>query len=279
MPRQDSAVTIHMFIRPGTPPGAAAPVVMQLAELFEFGVIGPGSKVWVNTEIPGALWVLSDRSSFVRIVDVPAAGWVRIAGSSRGPEQLRGSAAGGRFTPTVGERTVVWGTEALIKTPGFIFSTSDLPIPAQPHDTVTLVLRNSDSEKMRCFHSGKPQPMDDFEITHRSMRVIDLKLGGFMRKSPLSEPLDYDVHHAAVRGMDLLAATEGPAMHRVIRENLESFTTVIDADGFNKIRTMQQRVGQITEEYSDPVIQRIESLDAIGPFRGYGDEDATVAAV
>ena len=68
-------------------------------------------------------------------------------------------------------------------------------------------------------------------------------------------------------------------MHRVIRENLESFTTVIDADGFNKIRTMQQRVGQITEEYSDPVIQRIESLDAIGPFRGYGDEDATVAAV
>lgn len=252
----DDGVTLHMFIRPGTPNGAAGAVVSQLAELFEFGLIGPGSAVWANLELPNALWVLSDRSSFLRIVDVPTAGWVRLTTNSAS-----------------------WGNVAMgiTKTPGFVFSTNDMPIPAQEHDTVTVAFRNTDATRMRGFYGGNTHEMEDFEITYRAVRAVDFKIGGFQQKAPPQPPNDFDRHHAAIRGLDLMAATTGPAVHRVIRENLDAFTTTVDVEEFDRIRVVQQRMAQIAEGISDPIVHRIAGLDGIGPYRGYLDDDAAAA--
>lgn len=244
---------MHLYIRPGTPPGASEAVVTQLAELYEFGLIGPGSEVWVNVEIPGVLWLLSDRSRYVRIADVPTAGWARLSG-----------------------KTVSWGNTKpnITKTPGFIFSTSDMPMPAQRLDEVTVALRNTDASRMRAVHSGTTHEMEDFEIVHRSVCVVDLKLGGFMRKAPLAAPSDFDIHYASVRGLDLMAATTGLKTHRVIRDNLDAFTTTIDIDKFDKIHATHQRMGQVSEGITEPVMERINALEEMGSFQGYDEEDA-----
>ena len=227
---------------------------MQLAELFEFGVIGPNSRVWCNVELPNALWILSDRSSFLRIVDVPTAGWVRLSSS-----------------------TASWGNVAagITKTPGFVFNAADMPIPVQEHDTVTVAFRNTDTSKMRALFGGASHEVEDFEITHRGMRAVDFKIGGFQHKAPLATPTDFDSHYAAIRGLDLMAATNGPAVHRVIRENLDAFTTAIDVTEFDRIRSVQQRMAQIAEGIADPVIHRIAGLEDLGPYRGYGEELAS----
>lgn len=254
MTSHDGAVTLHMFIRPGTPASAGMPLLSQIAEMYEFGVLGPGSRVWCNLDIPNALWVLSDISTFLRIVDVPTAGWVRLSSNAAS-----------------------WGSVAsnIARTPGYSFSTAHMPIEVQPHDTVTVAFRNTDTARMRAMFSQVTHHMDDFEITHKSLRVIDFKTGGFERKQPLGKPSEFDIHYAAVRGLDLLAATTGPAMHKVLRENLESFTAQIDVAEFDRIRSVQQRMAQIAEGVTDPIVQRIAKLEAVGPFQVYTDEDAS----
>lgn len=49
---QASGITVHAFIRPGTPASAGPVLVTQIVDLYEFGVIGPGSEVWANLDVP-----------------------------------------------------------------------------------------------------------------------------------------------------------------------------------------------------------------------------------
>lgn len=252
MTNVDSGVTVHAFIRPGTPTSAGPAVVTQIVDLYEFGVIGPGSRVWCNLDVPNALWVLSDTSMYLTFVDVPVAGWVRLTTNS-----------------------AVWGRVALdtSRAPSRGFSVRDMPMPVQPHDTVAVAFRNTDTAKMRAQFLGANHPMHDFEISHGMMRAIDLKSNGTARKTPPNPPVQFAANHAGVRGLDLMAATTGPNMHRVIRENLEAFTTVIEVSEFGRIKAAQQRISQIAEVITDPIVQRIAALRDIGPFSGFDEYD------
>jgi hypothetical protein len=62
-------------------------------------------------------------------------------------------------------------------------------------------------------------------------------------------------------------------MHKVIRENLDAFTSVVNTAEFGRIKAAQQRISQIAEVITDPIVQRISSLREIGPFVGYDDAD------
>lgn len=252
MSSETAGVTVHAFIRPGTPASAGPAIVTQIVDLYEFGVIGPGSRVWCNLDIPNALWVLSDTSTFLRFVDVPTAGWVRLTQDS-----------------------VVWGRVAAdtTRSPRHGFSVTDMPLPIQTHDTVTVALRNTDTARMRAQFGGTHHVMHDYEVTHGVMRAIDLKSGGRVSKMPPSKPGQFAFNHAGVRGLDLMAATTGPHMHKVIRENLDVFTSVVNAAEFGRIKAAQQRISQIAEVITDPIVQRTSSLRDIGPFTSYDDGD------
>lgn len=254
MSDETNGVTVYAFIRPGTPASAGPAVVSQIVDLYEFGVLGPGSKVWCNLDIPNALWVLSDVSTYLRFVDVPTAGWVRLT-----------------------HETVVWGRVAIDTTraPRHGFSVDDMSIDVQPHDTVTVALRNCDTARMRAQFGGTHHVMNNYEISHGRMRAIDLKTGGQAMKTPPGPPGQFAINHAGVRGLDLMAATTGPHMHKVIRENLEAFTALIDVANFGRIKAAQQRISQIAESITDPIVQRISTLPDVGPFdSGEDDEDA-----
>lgn len=249
---QPTGVTVHAFIRPGTPASAGPSVVTQIVDLYEFGVLGPGSEVWANLDVPNALWVLSDTSTFLRVVDVPSAGWVRLTRNS-----------------------VVWGrvSNDTSRAPSHGFSIGDMPMAAQDHDTVTVVFRNTDPARMRAQFGAAHHAMHDYQIEHGMMRAIDLKLNGQQRRAAPGEPSQFSRNHAGVRGLDLMACTTGPAMHKVIRENLDAFTTTIDAAEFGRIKAAQQRISQIAEVITDPIVQRIAALRDIGPFIGDIDDD------
>ncbi|MFZ2238075.1 MAG: hypothetical protein WAV90_00875 [Gordonia amarae] len=242
---KDTGITVYAFIRPGTPSSAGPAVVTQIVDLYRFGAIGPGSKVWCNLDIPNALWVLSDCSTFLRIVDVPTAGWVRLTKNS-----------------------VAWGRVAIetSRNPSHCFHTGDMPIPLQANDTVTVAFRNTDTHRMRSQFGGTNHAMSDFVAEHGSMRAIDLKMGGELTKRSLAAPTEFDVNHAGIRGLDLMSATTGPAMHRVIRNNLDAFTTTILADEFKDIQAAQRRITEITELITDPIVDRIAKLPDVGPF-------------
>lgn len=98
------------------------------------------------------------------------------------------------------------------------------------------------------------------------MRAIDLKANVPSQRPPLAEPGQFARNHAGVRGLDLMACTTGPAMHKVIRENLDAFTTVIDTAEFARIKAAQQRISQVAEIITDPIVQSIAALRDIGPF-------------
>lgn len=251
---QSTGVTVHAFIRPGTPASAGPSVVTQIVDLYEFGVLGPGSEVWANLDVPNALWVLSDTSTFLRVVDVPSAGWVRLTRNS-----------------------VVWGrvSNDTSRSPSHGFSVNDMPLPVQGHDTVTVVFRNTDPARMRAQFGAAHHAMHDYQIEHGMMRAVDLKLNGQQRQPVAHDASQFSRNHAGVRGLDLMACTTGPAMHKVIRENLEAFTTSIDIAEFGRIRAAQQRISQIAEVITDPIVQRIAALRDIGPFMAdHEGEDA-----
>jgi hypothetical protein len=208
--------------------------------------------VWCNLDIPNALWVLSDISTFLRFVDVPTAGWVRLTHDS-----------------------VVWGRVAAdtTRSRSHGFSVTDMPLPVQTHDTVTVALRNTDTARMRAQFGGAHHAMHDYEITHGVMRAVDLKSGGRVSKMPPGEPGQFAFNHAGVRGLDLMAATTRPHRHKGIRENLDAFTSVVNTEEFGRIKAALQRISQIAEVITDPIVQRISSLRDIGPFTGYDDDD------
>lgn len=249
---EDTGITIHAFIRPGTPPSAGPAVVMQIVDLYNFGIIGPGSKVWCNLDIPNALWLLSDVSTFLRIVDVPTAGWVRLT---------RNSAVWGR----VARDTCAQASHG--------FAASDMPMPVQPYDTVTVAFRNSDTVRMRAQFGGKNHFMPNFEISHGMMRAIDLKQISDYRRDPLAQPCEFDINYAGIRGLDLMSASTGPHMHKIIRQNIAAFTTNLLVEEFRKIRAMQRNIAQVTEAITAPIIDNIAKIGDIGPFNGY-DEDS-----
>ncbi len=248
-----SGITVHAFIRPGTPASAGPVMVTQIVDLYEFGVIGAGSEVWANLDVPNALWVLSDTSTFVRFVDVPSAGWVRLTRSS-----------------------IVWGRVAndTSRAPSHGFSVSDMPMPVRDYDTVTVVFRNSDSARMRAQFGAQHHAMHDFQIEHGMMRAVDLKSGSAFRTTSPAEPSQFSRNHAGVRGLDLMACSTGPHMHKVIRENLDAFTTVINTGEFGRIKAAQQKISQVAEGITDPIVQRISTLRDIGPFIAGTEEEA-----
>jgi len=236
-------ITLHMFARRDTPSLAGAAVTQQITELIEAGFLGAGSRVWCNLEIPNAMWVLSDCSTFLRIVDVPTAGWVRLTHSS-----------------------AVWGRTAAATTqaPHHLLNTADLPIPVQPRDLVTVALRNADARLMRAIFDGCPQPVENLTVENRPMRAIDLKPCELVPHPRLREPSEYDRHYAAVRGLDLMAATE-PALHLQICENLDAFTSVIRPEDYERMRSARQRSAQASERIVDPIMQSVQELDFLEP--------------
>lgn len=255
MSSDTGSVQVHMYVAPTTPSAGPAQVLYQIMELWEFGALGPGSRVWCNIDIPNAMWVLSDRSSFLRIIDVPSAGWVRLA-----PQE------------------VVWGRvhDDVYKNDQPRFELRGMPIKPDTHDTVTVAFRNNDKELMRAVFSNTTHNFTDFEISHRGRRAIDFKAGGLVRKAALAEPTEFDRCYAMVRGVELMSASTGAAMHRVIRENLDAFTTTIGPEDFERMRSARQRMSQATERIVDPIMQSIVELPEIGPFAGYTDADAFV---
>lgn len=249
----NSGVRVHMYVAPSTPSAGPAQMLYQIMELWEFGVLGPGSRVWCNIDIPNAMWVLSDRSTFLRVIDVPSAGWVRLS-----------------------THELAWGRilNDVYKSDQPRFAVADMPIAAEAHDTVTIAFRNNDTDPMRATFNNTTHDFSDFEITHRGRRAVDFKVGGLFRKSPLQEPSEFDRCHAMVRGVELMAASTGSAMHKVIRENLDAFTTAIGSEDFERMLSARQRMSQATERIVDPILQSIVELPEVGPFKGYSEADA-----
>ncbi|SIK22561.1 Uncharacterised protein [Mycobacteroides abscessus subsp. abscessus] len=151
-------------------------------------------------------------------------------------------------------------------------------MPAREHDTVAVAFRNTDTARMRAQFGAQHHAMHDFQIDHGSMRAIDLKANSIQRRPQLHTPTQFSRNHAGVRGLDLMACSTGPHMHKVIRENLESFTTFIGVDEFGRIKAAQQRISQVAEGITDPIVQKISSLRDIGPFLSDPEDDDTQAA-
>lgn len=243
-------ITLYAYTRADTPAAAGTLAVSQIADLYEFGLIGPGSSVWCNLEIPNAMWVLSDVSTYLQLIDVPFAGWARLT-----------------------QKEVAWARAAddTGRTPSHTFGLADMPIPFQDNDICTVAYRNSDPEPMRAQFNGKHHHLDDFVIAHSNVRVVDLKTRGVGRRcTPIGQPSVIHSSHAMQRGLALLTAgctknSSGVARRRTIVENFEAFGTVISADDLNRIRALQQRLDQAAQSVTDPIIQRVSELKGFGP--------------
>lgn len=250
---EDTGITVHAFIRPGTPGTVGREVLSQIVDLHNFGIVGVGSKIWVNFDIPHAMWLLSDISTFLHVAVVPTAGWVRLT---------RTSVAWARLAPDTS------------RNPTFSFTTNDVPMPVQPHDTITVALRNGDPARMRAQFGGTHHAMPNYEISHGQMRAIDFKRGSSVEREPLAQPSEFDVNHAGIRGLDLMSATTGPHMHRVIRRNLPAFTNVLKIEEFYKVQGAQSRISEIADTFTAPIIADIAKLGEVGPFSGYSDDSS-----
>lgn len=251
-------VTLYAFLRPGIPAVAGAQAVTQIADLYDFGLIGPGSHVWWNSDWPRAMWILSDVSTFLWVEDVPAAGWARLTKSE---------VAWGRRYPDVFE------------SPRHFFGIKDMPMPAQDHDHVTVAYRNCDPTALRAQFNGRKQHLEDHKVTHARVSVVDLKTEGLARReTPIGQPGVVETTHAVQRGLSLMTATcgknrSGQKVAKMIHDNLDSFSQVITVDDFTRIKVSRQRVTQATESITDPLTQRIAALPGFNSVNGQEDED------
>lgn len=248
----DGTITLRAFVRPGTAPARApgASLIPQIAELHRFGLLPAGSQVWANFDLPGSLWILADRSSYLRIIDVPVSGWVNLRGRNITWAMTHDQAV--RKTPRATART----------TARIDLSRDEMPVHLEEEDLFTVAFRNADAFPMRARVGNliAPQDLQDWEITYSTMRAIDFKVGGDWRRSASAEPGEYDIHHAFRRGLDLLCCTSEKRYHRALRDNLDAVTTHLDPELFDRIMVQHNKIADLSERVFDPIMHNLADL-------------------
>lgn len=245
----DGTITLRAFIRPGTPPSApGSTLIPTIGELYRFGLLGPGSQVWVNFDLPQTMWILSDRSSLLRIVDVPLAGHVRMTSKymawSLSYDQAVKSKSNG--TARSGARIPV--------------ERDAMPVTLGGGDLMTVAFRNADPVPMRAAVANGSKVMENYEYSCYGMRAVDFKVGDIYSREPLASPPESEVYQAHARGMDLLCATSETRLHRKIHENIEALTVRLDPDILDRVKAQQDRINTITENVLAPAMQTLVGM-------------------
>jgi hypothetical protein len=189
-----------MYASANTPKEAAASSFIDITELYRMKFLNENSTVWLNADAPEAgIWVLTDRSTYVKVYRNAYAGWLRLTRSNaRWARTL--NATSRDATPVMDIRS----------------------IPGDSNPVATLVVVHRDyGNRVRVVADGKIQNPDSRGvITFDPFSVVDLS--HYIPPDVSKKVSAYEAAHAMINGAAIMSCTatdEG----EFVRSNMDLF--------------------------------------------------------
>lgn len=232
---------IYMFASRNTPRPVVAQTLMDIADMHLSGYLPMNASVWANADMPErGQWVLTDKSSYTRMIRTVHAGWVRVTKT-----QAR------------------WGRIAsdTIHSPTYTVRMDQ--IPGNRQRDVTLVVNHREAGKpVKILTDGGQRRVVGGSCSVSPFTVVDLP--NFTRTENPS-PSPFDAAHAMINGVDLMTSTLGPVGKNAVMDNIDAFKLVYDermADAFSNPKTAAE---ELAEGVVDLIYYRLGELGITWP--------------
>ncbi|TXH10725.1 MAG: hypothetical protein E6R04_04505 [Spirochaetes bacterium] len=191
---------VYLYASADTPANAAAQNFMDITELYRLGFLTSTSTVWMNADAPEAgMWVLTDRSTYVKVYRTVYAGWLR-------------------FTRT----TARWGRtiHTSVKEGSQVLDIRDIPGESDTSATIVVLHRDANA-KLSVVADGSVQRADSSGVFRFDpFTAIDLH----HYKAPENpKPVSgFTAAHAMLNGAAVMGCTsaDGGAF---VKENMDIF--------------------------------------------------------
>lgn len=191
---------VYMYASADTPREAAASSFIDLSELYRMKFLNDESTVWLNAEAPEAgMWVLTDRSTYVKVYRNTYAGWLRLTRSS-----VRWART---FNATTRDAVHVLDIRAI-------------PEDTNPVATIVMVHRERGTRVRVVGGSAIQNPDAHGVTTFDPFSVVDLS--SYIPPDRTKPVSPYEAAHAMINGAAVMSCTSNDG-GEFIRANMDQF--------------------------------------------------------
>lgn len=231
-----------MYASANTPPEAAASSFIDITELYRMKFLNDRSTVWLNADAPEAgIWVLTDRSTYVRVYRNTYAGWLRLTRTSA------------RWARTLNATT----RDAI-----HVLDIRAIPgDSSNPVATIVVLHREYDS-RVRVVADGKIQNPDSRGVTtFDPFSVVDLS-----HYTPSENPRQvsaYEAAHAMINGAAIMSCTSNDE-GEFVRANMDLFKVDFNQDYLGFLAERWDQIETFAMIQTKILIQNITEMGKAG---------------
>ena len=240
---------IFMYATADTPPSAAAQNFIDITDMYRMGFLTKDSKVWMNANAPEAgMWVLTDRSTFLKVYRPVYAGWIRLTRSNaRWARTLNSTSRDG--VPVI--------------------NIQDLPTDTGDSPNITLVVAHRDPDnRVGVVADGSIQrPDKNGQMRFDPFTVVDLHT--YVAPEEGKGCSAYEEAHAVINGAAIMSTTS-PDGGEFVREHMDAFQVEFNDEHLDFLMKRWTEIEKYATVQSDRLIERLKKLGIDG---GWTDND------
>lgn len=241
---------VYMYASADTPSDAATACFLDISELYRMKFLGEDSTVWLNAEAPEAgMWVLTDRSTYVKVYRNTYAGWLRLTRS-----HVRWART---FNATTRDAIQVLDIRAI-------------PEDTNPVATIVMAHRERGTRVRVVGGSAILNPDAHGVTTFDPFSVVDLN--NFIPPDRTKTVSPYEAAHAMINGAAVMACTSHDG-GEFIRSSMDQFKVELDR---KTLDFLANRWGDIENYAQLSTKVLVERLIAAGKSGGWSSSTLEV---
>lgn len=236
---------VYLYTTPDTPVGAVSDSFLKIHSLRQMRFLDESSVVWCNADAPEiGMWVLAERSTYVSVFHTLYAGWIRATRSS-----LR------------------WGKNSRATLADSAITFLDLRhIPGDVNPATAVIMHRDKGSGIKVVGDSnvqKPDSRGGFDFN--PFYILDSST--WVPNPNAKEPSPYERAHAMIHGVELLTATCSERGAEFVRENIEAFKTVYDADAENFLSKGLHAIDQYSSLQQRIIAKAVKQVDIDNSWR------------
>lgn len=237
-------VDVYMYASADTPSHAASKNFLNITELYRRGFLNKDATVWMNADAPEAgIWVLTHRSSYIRIHETVRAGWYRVTRTNA------------RWARTL---------NATARDGDTVLDIRDVPTDVSAGATATIIAMHRETgTHIGVVADGSVQRPDRYgQFKFDPFTVVDLH---HYTPPENTAPSAFEAAHAMLNGAAILSCTSSDG-GEFIRSNMDVFKVDFGEKHLEFLDLQWGKVEEYAKIQTDMLVQRVKELGMSGAW-------------
>lgn len=236
---------VYMYASADTPPEAAAKNFIDIAELYRMKFLTKDSTVWMNAEAPEAgMWVLTHRSSFIKVYRTVHAGWLRLT---------RTNARWGR------------SLNATSRDGHVVLDIREVPTDVSASAAATIVVIHRDrNTPVGVVADGSVQRADKYnQFRFDPFTVVDLPR--YTPPETKGGPSPFEAAHAMLNGAAIMSCTSSDD-GEFIKANMDTFKVDFGERHLDFLDTQWNKIEEYAKIQTEILVKRVKDMGLEGAW-------------